>query len=87
MSVRTHVDREIDVKRGVRSKIPGQIIFEDGWTVDGGQGAAVVASRAEGKLGGISQAEEFLAAERDRAFVLLAVLVIVIQIPCTIYIG
>ena len=24
-------DCEIDVKRGVRSKIPGQIIFEDGW--------------------------------------------------------
>ena len=32
VSVRTQVDREIDVKRGVRSKIPGQIIFEDGWS-------------------------------------------------------
>ena len=56
-------DCEIDVKRGVRSKIPGQIIFEDGWI----EGRAVsergrrteeqAAGRAEGKLDGISQAE------------------------------
>ena len=35
------------------------------WTVQDKGQPAVVASGAEGKLGGISQAEEFLAAERE----------------------
>ena len=71
----THVDREYDVKRGVRSKIPGQIIFEDGWMERGAREGRwtlnsewPAAAGAEGKLGRISQAQEFLAARIELLF-------------------